>query len=60
MAKIKQDRELLKIIDDYKTFINAEKRINAPIIVSEPKGNHGHLFILKNIFTQSSTSEIPS
>lgn len=41
MAKIKQDRELLKIIDDYKTFINAEKRINAPIIVSEPKGNHG-------------------
>jgi hypothetical protein len=34
MAKIKQDRELLKIIDDYKTFINAEKRINAPIIVS--------------------------
>ena len=47
MAKIKQDRELLKIIDDYKTFINAEKRINAPIIVSEPKGNHGTSHFLK-------------
>jgi hypothetical protein len=48
MAKIKQDRELLKIIDDYKTFINAEKRINAPIIVSEPKGNHGTSLYTKN------------
>lgn len=58
MAKIKQDRELLKIIDDYKTFINAEKRINAPIIVSEPKGNHGTSLYTKSIFIQSFTLEI--
>ena len=53
MAKIKQDRELLKIIDDYKTFINAEKRINAPIIVSEPKGNHGtSLYTKKHLHSE--------
>lgn len=40
MAKIKQDTEVLKIMDEYKAFISAQKRIGALISVCKPKANH--------------------
>lgn len=40
MSKNSQNKELLALMDDYKLFMSAEKKISMPIKVSEEKPNH--------------------
>ena len=38
MAKI--NKELLRIMDDYRLFLESEKKIECPVVVSKEKQNH--------------------
>lgn len=40
MAKLKKNKQLLQLMDEYVTFINSEKTCSMPIVVSKPKQNH--------------------
>lgn len=41
MGKLKQNKEILQKYKEYEEFMNSGKTVCSPIIVSNPKGNHG-------------------
>lgn len=54
MGQIKQDTELLGMIDEYRAFMSAEKRVDSPVRVCTPKKNHSSsLYTTKELYSET-------